>query len=421
MHLSNLEKITLLRHELHQCPELSMKESGTMSLLQSFLRENTTLDVCARDGWFYAFKKGDPDVSFAARGRMGISGPGCDSEPGGATSTSNAPIAFRADMDALPIPETIGLPYGSKNPGISHKCGHDGHCAALCGFALELSGMETARDVYLIFQPGEEIGLGALRCRDLIQEKGISEVYAFHNLGGYPEGALVYRRGLTQPASEGLKIRLTGKASHASAPEKGNNPAGVLAGIVQFAMGIAAEDKTLKQSFSLNGSACPVSSGESDAARKENPMRLCTVTGIRLGEGDFGISPGEGEICMTLRAEVESEMKAMEEAVLTYSESAASDAGLGINWSIHDYFPETRNHDAPMDKVLEAAHKNKMPAIPMEEIWRASEDFGYYLKICPGAMFYIGNGEQYPALHTAEYDFNDRILEKVVDLFTALV
>ena len=416
MHPSNLEKITLLRHELHQCPELAMQESGTMSLLQSFLRENTSLDVCARDGWFYAFKKGQ-------------SGPACDSE--GRSAASNAPIAFRADMDALPIPETIHLPYGSKNPGTSHKCGHDGHCAALCGLALELSGMETARDVYLIFQPGEEIGAGALRCRYLIQEKGIAEVYAFHNLGGYPEGALVYRRGLTQPASEGLKIRLTGKASHASAPEKGNNPAGVLAEIVQFAMGIAAKSQTPKQvldstrscdEFSAVGQENPLRlSAIGQEKPLHLPMRLCTVTGIRLGEGDFGISPGEGEICMTLRAEVESEMKAMEEAVLTYSESAASDAGLGVNWSIHDYFPETRNHDAPMDKVLEAARKNKMPAIPMEEIWRASEDFGYYLKICPGAMFYIGNGEQYPALHTAEYDFNDRILEKAVDLFAALI
>ena len=67
MHPSNLEKITLLRHELHQCPELSMQESGTMSLLQSFLRENTTLDVCARDGWFYAFKKGNPEGAVRPR------------------------------------------------------------------------------------------------------------------------------------------------------------------------------------------------------------------------------------------------------------------------------------------------------------------------------------------------------------------
>ena len=57
----------------------------------------------------------------------------------------------------------------------------------------------------------------------------------------------------------------------------------------------------------------------------------------------------------------------------------------------------------------------------MPEMWRASEDFGHYLKMCPGAMIYIGNGEEWPALHTAEYDFNDRILEKAVDLFVELV
>ena len=401
MHPCNLEKITRLRHVLHQHPDLSMQESGTMTILQAFLRENTSLEVCPQDGWFYALKKGQPDV-------------GCD----GKSRNGNpiAPIAFRADMDALPIPETITLPYGSQNSGVSHKCGHDGHSAALCGLALELSGIETARDVYLIFQPGEEIGAGALLCRNLIREKGIAEVYAFHNLGGYPEGALVYRRGLTQPASEGLRIRLTGKSSHASAPEKGNNPAGALAAIVQFALGITTQTDNHRQDFYSEGSPDGI-----DTASQQGHMRLCTVTGIRMGEGDFGISPGEGEVCLTLRAEVESEMKAMEGAVLAYSERAASDAGLRISWSIHDYFPETRNHDFCLQRVLDAARRRKMPAIPMREIWRASEDFGYYLKKCPGAMFYIGNGEQYPALHTAEYDFNDRILEKAVALFAALV
>ena len=434
MHPSNLEKIIHLRHALHQQPELSMQESGTIGILQDFLRENTRLEICPQDGWFYALKKGLSDSGCSGLEKelsdSGCSGlkkelsdPGCDDEDW--TGHSIAPIAFRADMDALPVPETIALPYGSQNAGISHKCGHDGHCAALCGLALELSGMETARDVYLIFQPGEEIGAGALLCRDLIREKGIGEIYAFHNLGGYPEGALVYRRGLTQPASEGLKIRLAGKASHASAPEKGNNPAGPLAGIVQFAPGITSQPDNHKHGLTPaepNSAEPPAKSRvRGDEAGQERHMRLCTITGIRLGEGDFGISPGEGEVCMTLRAEVEAEMKAMEEAILAYSESAASDAGLRISWSIHDYFPETRNHEVCLKRVLDAARRLKMPAIPMTEIWRASEDFGYYLKYCPGAMFYIGNGEQYPALHTAEYDFNDRILERAVDLFAALI
>ena len=84
--------------------------------------------------------------------------------------------------------------------------------AALCGLALELDRQQTDQTLYLIFQPAEEIGAGAVRCKELIREKQIGEIYAFHNLSGYPENSLVYRRGLTQPASEGLTICFQGKA-----------------------------------------------------------------------------------------------------------------------------------------------------------------------------------------------------------------
>ena len=330
---SHLEQVISLRHTLHQYPELSMQETETMKTLQDFLRDNTSLEIHKREGWFYALKK--------------------SSVPLKNSGNNPKPIAFRADMDALPIPETIRLSYASEHCGISHKCGHDGHCAALCGLALELSGRDLDRDIYLIFQPGEEIGTGAQRCVELIREKGITEIYAFHNLGGYPEGSLVYRKGLTQPASEGLRIRLVGKSSHASAPEKGNNPAGTIAKVVQYARNLI------------------------DPTEKSRPMRLCTITGIRLGDGDFGISPGEGEICMTLRAEVEAEMEEMEKTVLAYASRTAKEAGQEMTYSIHDYFPETRNHDACLDQVLDTARKNKIPAIPMRELWRASEDFGH--------------------------------------------
>ncbi len=56
----------------------------------------------------------------------------------------------------------------------------------------------------------------------------------------------------------------------------------------------------------------------------------------------------------------------------------------------------------------------------MKDLWRASEDFGHYLKECDGAMFYVGNGENWPALHTVEYDFNDRILETASRMFLQL-
>ena len=394
-----LSAITQLRHTLHQHPELSMRETETMKILQTFLRENTSLELHKRDSWFYALKKSSVSVP--------------------SDGDNSGPIAFRADMDGLPIPESIRLPYESQNEGISHKCGHDGHCAVLCGLALELDCRETDRDVYLIFQPGEEIGAGARQCAELIREKGITEIYAMHNLGGYPEGSLVYRRGLTQPASEGLRIRLTGKTSHASAPEKGNNPAGAIASIVQYALRAADSAENSAHGISEPSSQTPehdfMTAFKSGA--QDSPMRLCTITGIRLGDGDFGISPGEGEICMTLRAEVEEEMLAMEQSIISFASQVAAAAGLQMTYSSHDYFPETRNHDDCLDRVLDAAQENKVPAISMRELWRASEDFGHYLKICPGAMFYIGNGEDYPPLHTAEYDFNDRIIETSVNMF----
>lgn len=394
-----LSVITQLRHNLHQHPELSMQEKETMKILQTFLQKNTSLEIHIRDGWFYALKKSSGSLP--------------------STVANAGPIAFRADMDGLPIPESIRLPYESQNEGISHKCGHDGHCAVLCGLALELDNRNTDRDVYLIFQPGEEIGAGAKRCAELIREKGITEIYAMHNLGGYPEGSLVYRRGLTQPASEGLRIRLTGKTSHASAPEKGNNPAGAVASIVQYALRAADSAENSAHGISEPSSQTPehdfMTAFKSGA--QDSPMRLCTITGIRLGDGDFGISPGEGEICMTLRAEIEEEMLAMEQSIISFASQVSAGAGLQMTYSSHDYFPETRNHDDCLDRVLDAAQENKVPAISMRELWRASEDFGHYLKICPGAMFYIGNGEDYPPLHTAEYDFNDRIIETSVNMF----
>ncbi len=368
MKKEHLEKIIGLRHKLHAHPELSMAETGTKAAIRAFLERNTSLEVVGRGAWLYAVKRG--------------------------TAGHGGGIAFRADMDALPIPETVGLAYGSACAGVSHKCGHDGHCAALCGLALELDGMETGRDVYLIFQPGEEIGAGGQICAGLIAEKDIREIYAFHNLGGWPEGAVVYRRGLTQPASEGLTVRFTGRTSHASAPEEGVNPSFALAELALYARELLARD--------------------------HRGMVLCTVVGLRAGTGDFGVSAGEGEIRFTLRAEREDEMMALETALLARAGELARACGAAVDHEISDRFPETRNDDGCLDRVLRCAGALGLPAVAMDELWRASEDFGWYTKACPGALFYLGSGEDWPPLHTTGYDFNDRILPIAVDMMAAL-
>ena len=367
MKAENLQKAIELRHLLHQNPERSLAEANTICILKNFLQSNTSLEIVSRDGWFYAYKPG---------------------------ACARSPIAFRTEMDALPMEESISLPYASRNPGTAHKCGHDGHMAALCGLALELDQMPSERSVYLIFQPAEEIGQGGAGCAELIRGKGIAEIYAFHNRSGFPVKSLIYRRGLTQPASEGLTIRLKGKTSHASEPEEGLNPSAAIAEIALYSQKLP----------SMTG----------------NGMAMCTIVGMKSGTDDFGISAGDGHICFTLRAEKEAVMKQMEQELLRCAGELALREGLQLASGIRDYFPETANHDSAINRVLRSASGLGLQVIEMGEVWRGSEDFGYYLKECPGAIFYIGNGESYPPIHTLPYDFNDSILGTAVEMFKSL-
>ena len=382
MDRENLEKIKRLRHELHAHPELSMEERETKRRLMEFLRENTKLFIEDRGHYFYAYANGKNEKL--------------------------EPIAFRADMDALPMEEKAGLPYGSKNPGVCHKCGHDGHCAALCGLALEADRLGTDRPVYFIFQHGEEIGGGGEECAGLIREKGIRRVFAFHNMSGYPEGQVLVKSGVTQCTSKGLTIYMEGMPAHASQPEDGKNPAAALAKLALAIEAMAGGQQ-----------------GEENAAQEENSdfggFVLATIVELAAGGRNFGIAASKGSVSVTLRADYERDLNRLEERIRETAQELAKRYGLALSFEEQDFFPETVNDPEAVSLVRRAAVSLKIPVRELSQPFRASEDFGYYLKQCPGAIFYIGNGEDHPQLHTAEYDFNDGILERAADLFFALL
>lgn len=396
MDRENLEKIKRLRHELHAHPELSMKERETKRRLMEFLRENTKLFIEDRGHYFYAYANGKNEEL--------------------------EPIAFRADMDALPMEEKAGLPYGSKNPGVCHKCGHDGHCAALCGLALEADRLGTDRPVYFIFQHGEEIGGGGEECAGLIREKGIRWVFAFHNMSGYPEGQVLVKSGVTQCTSKGLTISMEGTPAHASQPEDGKNPAAALA---KLALAIEAM-AGIQQGEEIGGQGESIAAqGESIAAPGENSsfggFVLATIVELSAGGRNFGIAASKGSVSVTLRADYERDLNRLEERIRETAQGLAKRYGLALSFEEQDFFPETVNDPEAVSLVRRAAASLKIPVRELSQPFRASEDFGYYLKQCPGAIFYIGNGEDHPQLHTAEYDFNDGILERATDLFFALL
>ena len=365
--------IANLRHTLHAHPELSGQETETKKRLMDFIRQHTHLKVVDRGRWFYALY-----------------------EP--KEQNGQAPIGFRADMDALPMPEARDLPYGSTAGCVAHKCGHDGHSSALAALALLLEKDKAIhRPVYLIFQSAEETGKGGKACADFVQAAGLGEVYAFHNLSGYPENAVMVRDGLTQCASKGLTFRLVGKRAHAGTPEQGNSPAPALAKLTLFARDLV-----------------PKTSADSDKTL------LLTLVGLNVGGKDFGIAPGEGEVSFTLRADEEDDLAALERQLRQEAAWLAEADGLQLTVTEADPFPATVNHPECAERVRQAARDLGLQLAPMEKPWRPSEDFGWYLKVCPGAMFYVGNGETWPAPHHPQYDFNDRILATPAKVFLRL-
>ena len=355
-----------LRHQLHAHPELSGQEQWTKACLMDFLRRHTQLEVVDQGSWFYARCPGKGSGS----------------------------VAFRADFDALPIQEDTPLPYRSQIPGVSHKCGHDGHSATLALLALTLK--EPPREVYLIFQCAEETGQGGEACARFLKERGVEEVYAFHNMSGYPLGAVCLRRGTMNCASRGMILHFEGTPAHASTPELGRSPALAVARLVE---------------------ALP------DLTRREDHkgLVLATVVQMDVGEPAFGMAAHRGALLLTLRADYEEELTALVAALEDLARREAEAWELSLSISYTDVFPANVNHDAAVRRVEKAAHRLGAPVVEMAAPMRASEDFGWYLREIPGAMFLLGNGEDHAPIHSADYDFPDVLLPQACALFTSLI
>ena len=372
MKAENVEKMIALRHELHAHPELSMEEVWTRGHLMDFLRKNTKhLEIVDCGRWFYAIYRAENP-----RGTIG----------------------FRADFDALPIDESLpDLPWGSTVPGVSHKCGHDGHAASLAGLALEVDQEGCDKNVVFLFQHAEEIGAGAKETVETLSKLGIDEFYAYHNhTGPQPKQSIILRNGIAQCASTGMTIAMTGTVAHASMPENGVSPAIPIAKLACMLPELAAPERY-------------------------KGLVLCTIVQIDVGKKAFGVAPGYGEISMTVRAEYEEEMNRLIREIIVLAQSLSQEQGLKLEITYDDPFPETRNTDWCADKVRAAARALHLTICELPEPRRGSEDFGHIIKAIPGCIFRIGDGPDCPPTHTDFFDFPDEILKTAVEMFKQLI
>src|ERR1700761_2872025 len=204
------DEMTAWRRDFHAHPELSMQESRTSAVVRQRLAEFGVDEII---------------TGLATHGIVGVVRAG----------SSERAIGLRADMDALPMQEATGLPHASRNPGVMHACGHDGHTTMLLGAAKYLA--ETRNfdgTVYLIFQPAEEFEGGADRMvKDgLFDRCPMEEVYGLHNWPQASTGTFLWRSGPVMAAVGFYDIVITGKGSHGAFPHQGIDPIVVAAHII---------------------------------------------------------------------------------------------------------------------------------------------------------------------------------------------
>jgi amidohydrolase len=365
-----IKKCTVVRHKLHQMAEPSNKEIETKKFLIEFLEKNSCLEIHDEGKWFYAVY------------RAKEKGPG---------------IAFRSEIDAVPVKETTDLAYKSLTEGMSHTCGHDGHCAALLATALHIERTGANCDVYFLFQHAEEIGAGAKECLKMLEENDIAEIYGCHNAPGIKLGKVIMnKKGLMNWASTGVIVRFEGTPSHASMPEVGRNPAFCVADIIKMLPDL-----------------------EKEASKKGKV--LSTIIQIDIGEESFGVQASDGVFCLTFRGEYEEELDWFRTEFEHLVANLACNNKINYQIQYQDEFPITINTQRCMECVKKSCDNLNVEFEYTEDMDRGSEDFGWYTKKIDGAIFHIGAGENHAELHTGAFDFPDDLIEKISDVFCEIV
>ena len=373
MLLTNLDlvELTAFRHHLHRHPEVSGQEEWTAAEVVRSLQALA------------------PDRILTGLGGHGVAAVWQAAEPG-------PTVMFRSELDALPIEELSQAEYRSTIPGKAHLCGHEGHSSILLGLARIIARNPPARGrVVLLFQPAEEDGSGAAA---VLADPRFAEItpdwaFALHNMPGHPLGQAIIAPGPANCASEGLRVVFRGRTAHASAPETGVSPALALSELMPAALAA--------------GTGGPLKPG----------FRLVSICHARMGEPAFGITPGEGELWLTLRTLADADMAALRDRVTGLAKGLAGAHGLEVDISHHDRFAACVNDPEASTAILRAVEALGLPLGDFGFPMRASEDFGLFGRHARSAMFLLGSGEASPALHNPDFDFPDALIPRGVAIF----
>ena len=359
-------KIIDTRRDFHKYPELSFQEKRTSKIVAEKLE------------------------SFGVSVKRNIGKTGVVGTLNG--KANGKTIAFRADMDALPIQETGNTTYKSVNKGVMHACGHDGHTAILLGAAEALSKIKNSFDgtIKFIFQPAEE-GYGGAKF--MIEDgalENVEEIYGLHVWNYQKSGTIGIKSGPVMAAADMFTIKINGIGGHGAAPQ------GTIDCIV-----VASH---LIQAF------------QTIISRNTNPLDSTVVTiGQINGGNNFNIIADEVILQGTARAYTEENRSLIKKRMNEIIKGVEATFKAKIIFEYKDGYPPVINHKEITKNVINAAKSVVNENVVSPYLSMGGEDFSYFANKVPGCFFFLGSLPKNKPLmsvpqHCSHFDIDEEVM-----------
>lgn len=340
------DEITQIRRHLHEHPELSFHEAETAKFIQDFYK-GKDVEVATEVG------NGHAVVVTIKGGKPGKT------------------IALRADFDALPIEEQTDLPFKSKNPGVMHACGHDGHTAYLLVLADCLIQLKEniPGTIKIVHQHAEETPPGGAKS---VVESGIlddvDQIFGIHVFPFGESGQVYYHSGYAMAGRTYFKLKIQGVGGHGSSPHMANDA--IVAG------------------------AYFVTAIQTVVSRRLNPFDTGVITiGSFDGKGSFNVIKDAVELEGDVRYMNTENRDKLDAEIHRIVAGIEAMFGVSVELTYTNDYPPLYNDPAVTEQVVASLQKGLgeyLTDISTYDMLSGSEDFAYYLQKIPGVFFYIG-------------------------------
>lgn len=362
------------RRHLHSHPELSHMEYETTEFLEETLRG-----------------RGLSPQRFPGTGLMVDIGPDTGDK-----------LAFRADIDALPVTELTKLPFASAVPGVSHSCGHDVHTAIALGLACALADNADSltHGIRVLFQPAEEVMDGG--ATDVIAWGGLDRVgsiFAVHVEPKLKVGKVGVRTGAITSAADVLRIQVAGPGGHSSRPHLTNDVVYALSSLVTQLPALLS--------------------------RRIDPR---TATVLVFGSLNAGYAPNaipeSGQLTGTIRTADITTWRTLQELLEELITQVLAPTGCSHELSYQRGVPPVLNDDVATAMLADAARAIDPQAVVQAPQSSGGEDFSWYLEKVPGSMARLGcwSGEgRMGDLHQGDLVVDERAIGVGIRLFASVV